>query len=210
MAGSPDIDIDFADRQTAIGVMLAVGCTNAMVLKDGKRTAHPSGVYLQDVPVDPFTNMAALDYKEAERHGYFKIDLLNQSVYQGVRDEDHLVELLNAEPEWSFLEESNFVEQLPHIHSHFDVVQAIRPKSINDLAVVLALIRPGKRQLLGRSRAEIDKQIWVQTEGEYSFKKAHAVSYGALIVVQMNLLVAKMLAELEAEAQPSEGWSILD
>lgn len=206
MAGSPDIDIDFADRSKAINVL---GCVSAMVLKDGKRLAHPSGVYLQDVPVDPFTGLAAFDYKSAEQHGYFKIDLLNQSVYQGVRDEDHLVELLNTEPEWSFLEEPNFVEQLPHIHNHFDVVQAIKPTSINDLAVVLALIRPGKRQLVGRPRAYIDREIWVQTEGEYSFKKAHAVSYGALIVVQMNLLVAKMLAELETE-QPKEGWSILD
>ena len=199
MAGSPDIDIDFADRQTAIGAMLAVGCTNAMVLKDGKRTAHPSGVYLQDVPVDPFTNMASLDYKEAERHGYFKIDLLNQSVYQAVRDEEHLVELLNAEPEWSFLEESNFVEQLPHIHNHFDVVRAIKPKSIHDLAVVLALIRPGKRHLVGRPRDEIEREIWAKGNDEdgYVFRKAHAVAYAALIVVQMNLLIAQLLQELD-------------
>lgn len=205
MANSPDIDIDFADRKIAIA---ALDCVPAMVLRDGKRSAHPSGAYFQDIPVDPFTNLAALDYKDADDAGYFKVDLLNQSVYREVRDEDHLVELLNTDPEWSLLEEQAYVEQLPHIHAHFDVVQSIKPTSINDLAIVLALIRPGKRHLVGRPRDEIEKEIWEKVEGEYAFKHAHAVSYGALIVVQMNLLTAKLLAELDSES--SSEWNILD
>lgn len=203
MAGSPDIDIDFADRRKAMAIL---PCVPAMVLRDEKRTAHPSGVYFQDITVDPFTNLASLDFKTADQVGYFQFDLLNQSVYQEVRDEDHLVSLLNTDPEWSLLEERSYVEQLPQINKHFDVVQSIKPTSILDLAIVLALIRPGKRHLMGRPRALIEQEVWKQDGDDYAFKKAHAISYGALIVVQMNILTARLLAEMENEGS----WNILD
>lgn len=190
----PDIDIDFADRQAVIEALTPV---QAMVEKDGKKTAHPSGCYLQLAPIDPFTKLCSFDYKRAEELGYYKFDFLNQSVYGAVKDEEHLICLLEEDPAWELLEEPVFVEQLPHIHQHFDVVNAIRPKSIADLAVVLALIRPGKRHLLGKSRAEIDAEIWNLKEADgYVFKKAHATSYAALIVVRMNLLTAELLAAL--------------
>jgi hypothetical protein len=82
------------------------------------------------VPVDPFTRLCALDYKEAEEKGYFKIDFLNQSVYQQVRDEEHLIELLNSEPMWELLDERGMVEQLPHVHNHYDTVQTMRPSRL--------------------------------------------------------------------------------
>jgi hypothetical protein len=191
MSGSPDIDIDFADRQVAMTVVSAIP---AMIERDGKRTAHPSGAYFQDVPVDPFTGLCSLDYKVADQHGYFKIDFLNQSVYQEIRDEDHLVDLLNSSPPWELLNERALIEQLPHIHKHYEVVQAISPTSITDLAVVLALVRPGKRYLLGKPRSVIDAEIWKPAEDGYVFKKAHAIAYAALVVVAMNLLCEKLLS----------------
>jgi hypothetical protein len=193
MSGTPDIDIDFADRNAAMSVLSVVP---AMIERDGKKTAHPSGVYFQDAPLDPFTGLCSLDYKEADNLGYFKIDLLNQSVYQEVRDEDHLVTLLNSEPLWELLDEPGMVEQLPHIHKHYDVVQTIQPKSIEDLSVVLALVRPGKKHLIGRSRTEIDAEIWARPSDDgYYFKKAHACAYSALVVVAMNLLCERLLSE---------------
>lgn len=193
---SCDVDIDFADRKEAVA---AVSGISAMVIREDKRTAHPSGVYLQNVPIDPFTGLCSLDYHSAEDNGYFKIDFLNQSVYQSVSDEMHLVELLNREPEWSLLEEQVFVDRLPHIQGHFDIVDTIKPKSIEDLAVVLALIRPGKRHLLYKSRTDIDAEIWNMENVGYSFKRAHAVSYAGLVVVRMNLLTDEMLGQLDED-----------
>lgn len=191
----PDIDIDFADRRVAISIL---NTTQAMNLReDGKKHAHQSGVYFQDMPIDPFTGLASVDYKKAEDLGYFKFDFLNQSVYENVKDEEHLLKLLHEEPAWELLEESSFVDMLPHIKGHFNVVDSIKPKSIEDLAVVLALIRPGKKHLIGKDRTEIDRCIWERDDNDgYIFRKAHAVSYGALVVVRMNMLVAEMLEQL--------------
>lgn len=189
----PDVDIDFANRKAAIAVLPAI---QAMMERDGKTMPHPSGVYFQDVPVDPFTRLAALPYEKLDDLGYFKVDLLNQSVYEGVRDDDHLTELLAMEPLWELLDEPEMVARLPHIHNHYDVVQQIAPKSVDDLAVILALQRPGKRHLQGRSRDEIDREIWdIDQDGEYAFKRSHAISYATLVVVKMNLLVQEMMAE---------------
>jgi hypothetical protein len=57
-----------------------------------------------------------------------------------------------------------------------------------DLAVCLALVRPGKRHLIGQPRHVIDAEIWQKTTA-YAFKKAHAVAFSASLVVQLNLLM---------------------
>jgi hypothetical protein len=53
----------------------------------------------------------------------------------------------------------------------------------------LALIRPAKRHLIGKTWTEIGQEIWTKPEnGDYYFKKAHAVAYAQVVVVQMNLI----------------------
>lgn len=197
MSKHPDIDIDFADCRAALALLPAVPAMIERIDDQGniKRQAHPSGAYFQDIPVDPFTRRAAISYEEADERGYFKIDFLNQSVYTEIRDEDHLVELLNREPPWELLDEQLFVQQLMHIYNHFDIVQSIAPRSIEDLAVVLALIRPAKRHLVGQPRNIIDQEVWTKDSEGYFFKRAHAISYAALIVVQMNLIVERLRAD---------------
>ena len=65
----------------------------------------------------------------------------------------------------------------------------MQPKSIEQLAAVLAIIRPAKRQLMYKQWSDIMKEVWVKpTDGSYFFKKSHAVAYAQAIVVQMNLL----------------------
>ena len=103
--------------------------------------------------------------------------------YDGIRDEQHLVELMTREPIWGMLEDEFFVQQLSQIHNHYDVVSAYAPKSIEELAVIIALIRPGKRHLQGMEMEDIKKDIWVRPKEGYFFKKSHAVSYAAGIVV---------------------------
>jgi DNA polymerase III alpha subunit len=88
---------------------------------------------------------------------------------------------------WELLDAPDVVARLAHIGDHYAVVKTIRPRSVEDLAICLALIRPGKRYLIGKSRAEIDADVWKKGEG-YSFKKSHAIAYAVSIIVQMNLI----------------------
>jgi hypothetical protein len=69
----------------------------------------------------------------------------------------------------------------------------MKPTSILQLAAVLAMIRPAKRHLIGESWTTVMETIWTKPEdGEYYFKKAHAVAYAMAVVVQMNLICEKI------------------
>lgn len=179
-----DIDIDLADPTQALD-----GLNYVFAVQTEERRRHQSGVYFQNIPVDPIDGMAVWDHNVAEDMGYFKIDLLHNSIYHGVRDPAHLDTLLATEPCWDTFQHFEIVRHLAHFGSerNFAVLQQIRPHSILDLAICLALIRPGKKHLIGRPRHEIDAEIWLPTPG-YSFKKSHAIAYAASIVVQLNLL----------------------
>ena len=66
----------------------------------------------------------------------------------------------------------------------------MKPRSITQLAAVLAMIRPAKRHLIGKDWNTVFATIWERpANDEYYFKKAHAISYATAIVLQMNLLV---------------------
>ena len=49
-----------------------------------------------------------IEYKEAEERGYFKLDILNVSLYKDVKDEQHLDKLVSQEPLWELLEQEDF------------------------------------------------------------------------------------------------------
>ncbi len=189
-----DIDIDFADRDSALLNLMHVA---ASMEQKGQVARHPTGVYFQNIPTDPITGYSAFGYEEAAENGYFKVDFLNNSIYADVRDEEHLIKLME-EPDWELFEIEHVVGMLAHIHNSFGLVDMIRPKSVDDLAVVLALMRPGKRHLMGRPRAQIDQEIWKAAEDGFVFKRAHAIAYAVSIVVQLNLICEKTAAELDA------------
>ena len=93
------------------------------------------------------------------------------------------------EPDWGLLQDKNFVDKLFHLNGHHNIVNKLQPKSIEQLAAVLAIIRPAKRQLMYKQWNDIMKDVWVKpTDGSYFFKKSHAVAYAQAIVVQMNLI----------------------
>jgi DNA polymerase III alpha subunit len=127
-----------------------------------------------------------LDYKQAEDAGWFKIDLLNVGIYSDFTSNEQIDELLDKEPIWELLEHREIIQQLFHIHNHSDTVIKMKPKSIEQLAMVLAVIRPGKKHLIGRTWTEIEREVWTKTEDVYSFKKSHAIGYAAAIVLQLN------------------------
>jgi hypothetical protein len=180
----PDIDIDFADPNAALTGLRHV---RAVEVHNGERRRHVCGVYFQDMPVDPLDGLAVWEHHDAEERGYTKIDFIHNTIYDAVRDEMHLVDLMITEPNWKLFEDKSVVSKLAHIANHFDVVQTIRPRSIVDLAICLALPRPGKKRLIGQPRSVIDREIWLPTK-EYYFKKPHAICFAASIVVQLNLL----------------------
>jgi len=69
-------------------------------------------------------------------------------------------------------------------------VSKLEPRTIEQLAAVLAIIRPAKRHLMHKQWVDIMKEVWVRpTDGSYFFKKSHAVAYAQAIVVQMNLML---------------------
>jgi DNA polymerase III alpha subunit len=182
----PDIDIDFADRTKILDVIKHVP---AAMETNGSFKKHNTGVYCHSIPVNPLTSTASIDYKEAEERGYFKIDFLNVSMYSGIKDEAHLTRLMEADPLWDLLQDDSFTNLLFHINGYGDLLRKQKPTSVEDLAVCLALIRPGKRYLQDQTKKDIMDSIWEKpTNGEYHFKKAHAVAYAMAIVVQMNLI----------------------
>ena len=182
----PDIDIDFTDRDQALQLF---NHTVASRLEENKLVKHNTGVYLHEVEVDPISGLCNIPYNTAEEQGYFKIDFLNVGLYKGVRDEAHLIQLMEAEPLWDLLEQDEFTQNLFHVNGHGSILRQSRPKSIDQLAAVLAMIRPAKRYLIGKDWTTIMTEIWTKPENdEYFFKKSHAIAYATAIVVQMNLI----------------------
>ena len=179
----PDIDIDFADRNIILNKIQH----RVAKLDTGKK--HNTGVYVTEIPHNPFNEIATIDYETAEDRGYFKLDFLNVSIYKDVRDEAHLQELMEKEPLWQLLEHKDFVDKVFHLSGHDSLLKQLKPTSVQQLAATLAIIRPAKRHLANESWEKILSEVWVKpTNGEYYFKKAHAISYAMACVVHMNLL----------------------
>jgi hypothetical protein len=182
-----DIDIDFGDRDKILSL---IKHTPASIIRDEKLVKHNTGIYATDIPIDPFTGQASLDYEKAEDLGYLKLDFLNVSLYNRVDNEEHLLALMKTEPIWEKLYEREFLEQLIHIGNHYDTLVKM-PEAVNTiprLAMFLAVIRPAKRHLIGKTWREVAETIWEKpADGGYFFKKSHAVAYANLVVVNMNL-----------------------
>jgi hypothetical protein len=179
----PDIDIDFADRSIVLNKL------KHRVAKLDSNKKHNTGIYATEVPHNPVDNLATIDYKTAEERGYFKLDFLNVSIYREVKDEAHLIKLMEKEPLWELLEQDDFTNLLFHVNGHGTILREMKPITILQLAAVLAMIRPAKRYLIGKEWTTVMNEIWTKPENdEYYFKKAHAVSYAMAVVVHMNLL----------------------
>jgi DNA polymerase III alpha subunit len=139
--------------------------------------------------VNPYTGWCNIDYQQAEEAGFFKVDLLNVSLYQRIKSKEELNRLANQEPLWDLLLDEDFVNLLFHLNGHVDTLKKTCPTSVEQLAAVLAMIRPAKRYLIGKPWTTIMKEVWTKPEnGEYYFKKSHATAYAVAIVAQMNLI----------------------
>lgn len=189
----PDIDIDFANRDQVLNLIPHIKARRDSA--DGV-AAHNTGIYAQSIPYDPLTNIAGIEYKQAEERGYYKIDFLNVNIYKDVKDEAHLTQLMEAEPIWELLLQDEFTDLLFHLKGHGNIIRKTPPNSVEQLAAVLAMIRPSKRHLIGKSWPEILMEVWTKPENdEYYFKKPHAIAYAVAVIVQMNLICESLSYE---------------
>ena len=186
----PDIDIDFADRNKVLNLIEH----RVAKLDNGKK--HNTGVYVTECPHNPVDNLATIDYKIAEDRGYFKLDFLNVSIYNDIVDEEHLQRLMNTEPQWQLLEHDDFVNLIFHISGHGEILRKTKPTNVEQLAAVLAMIRPAKRHLVSETWQTILENVWIApTDGGYYFKKAHAFAYAVSVVVHMNLICESIISD---------------
>jgi hypothetical protein len=185
---SADIDLDLADRDQLLKLIHA---TPARQLHQGQVRRHNSGIYVTDIPYDPINACAAIDYEQAEQLGYFKIDLLNMSVYRLIKSPEHYQEMLNKEPPWERLwTDTEWAKQLVHVGNYATLLETMRPDSIPRMAAFISIIRPGKAHLQNRPWAEVFESVWNGDDSKgFVFKKSHSLGYAKLIALHMNLLI---------------------
>jgi hypothetical protein len=184
---SADIDLDLADREQ---VLKLISATAARQITQGQVRKHNSGVYVTDIPYDPVNECASIDYETAEQRGYFKIDLLNMSVYQLIKSPQHYEQLLAQEPDWARLwTDPEWAKQLVHVGNYTDLLAKMKPDSIPRMAAFIAIIRPGKAHLQNRPWKEVFESVWDGDNSKgFVFKHSHSVSYAALVALHMNLI----------------------
>jgi hypothetical protein len=180
-----DIDLDFGNRNQILELIDYTPAT----LEDGTR--HLTGIYITAIPQNPISGFASIDYIKAEELGYFKLDILNQSVYKLIKSPSHLEELLTREVNWSRLKDDKFVKNLIHIGNYSDTIKRLPEPidSIEKLAMFLSIIRPGKKHLQGLPWNIIEKTVWDGDNSDgYVFKRSHALSYSYLVILHAALL----------------------
>lgn len=190
-----DIDIDFRTNFNPQDVFDKVVPASTVTNKELKK--HPCGYYFQTMPVDPVTDLAAIPYEEAEVLGFFKIDLLHLGALDAFESKQQMRDLIRQQPDWTLLLHARNVEKLFQIQKHAKLVSIVKPQSIQELADVVALIRPNKGHLLNEYAANKEKVrpfLYRQdNEDKSSFKRSHAIAYATMIVLQLHLIAQGQL-----------------
>lgn len=198
-----DIDIDFPTtfQATTIDpiIVKASQCQNNML------KSHPCGIYMQNIPVDRVTNLAAIPYKSAAELGFFKVDCLHLSVLDGIPTKQDVRRLAFTDPDWSLFERPDVVARLFQIHRHSELIATLKPRSVMELADCIALIRPGVQHLVdeyvdacAERRARMRSIIYTKASSGYGYKKPHAISYALTIILQLNNMCEKGMINIES------------
>ena len=186
-------DIDIDTPPTFDASTMFPNWVRASLVKDGRLAPHPSGYYPSNIPQDEITKLAAVPYNEAEALGYSKIDFLHLGMYAYVKDRKDLEALVKTEPDWSLLLLPSVQGRLFQLSNHGVLLDQIKPQSIEDIADCLALIRPGKKDILPiykKDKVVGRRMLWAKSTDDdaYAFKKSHAISYSMVIILQLNLI----------------------
>lgn len=191
-----DIDIDL--RTDFDPLALFPAAVRASMVKSDELVKHPAGVYMQTMPKDRITGLAAIPYEQAEQLGFTKIDFLHLSFLDNFESKKEIKVLLETEPDWYLLESAEVVQKLFQLHRHYELVCQVKPRSVIQLADCIALIRPFKRKLLKvylkEPKIVRENFLYKREEGDKtSFKRCHAIAYALTIVLQLHLIKAKIL-----------------
>lgn len=181
-----DIDIDISPSS----VLNTLPLIKASQVENGTLKPHLVGIYLQNIAQDPDTGIAAIPYKSAEDLGYYKIDILHLNLLENLESRKEVEVLSQMEPDWTLLQKTDVVQTLFHLKKHSELVTKIKPKSVEDLADILALIRPNKRVLIDqylKNKSEVRKVLYNKID-DSDLRKSHAVAYALNIVIQLNLI----------------------
>ncbi len=185
-----DIDIDFPTNFKPLTIF--TDAVPASMVKGDELVKHPCGIYFQNMAIDDITQTAAIPYEEAEVLGYFKIDCLHLSILDHFTSKQEIRNLSKKEPKWEMLLDRRVVEQLFQIRNNYDIVRRVKPTSIQELADVIALIRPNKKILLDsylKDRTGVRSNLYRQrAEDKSAFRLGHAIAYASTIVLQLHLI----------------------
>ena len=135
-----DVDIDFPTDFDPLDYFDEA--VRASMEKKGELVKHNVGVYFQKIPKDKVTGFAAIPYKQAEQIGYFKIDCLHLNLLDFFKSKTEIKTLLAIEPDWMLLESAAVVSKLFQVHNRYELVNKIKPKSVQELADTKAIISP--------------------------------------------------------------------
>jgi len=182
---SADIDIDVIDvDHKKYGVRAIIYDAQRSKIKP-----HTSGIYFNDgMPYDPDTMLAVIPYEEAESLGFHKMDLLTSNSYAEFTSKEEIRDMASRIPDWSLFLNEAFVKELPQLHKAYPILNRLKPSSIEDLADVLALMRPGKIDLIEsyiEDKAATRTVLYSKVDDIY-FKKSHAIAYATLLVALVN------------------------
>lgn len=187
-----DIDIDVSDNELARQIL---GAVRASTVENSELKPHVVGLYFQSAPVDRLTGLCAIPYEFAEDYGYKKIDVLNLSFLNNFDNKQQIRKLLKKTPKWSLLIDDDVIPKLFHLSKHAETLKAIKPRTVEELADTLALIRPNKKALIPKyikdkdaTRLELYKKVDAS-----DLRKSHAIPYALIIVLQLHLIDAGII-----------------
>lgn len=203
-----DLDLDIPSTQSE---NIRNGLVRGSVLNErGEFQPHPAGVYFYK-SIPSYEGMAVLDYKIMEEKEYQKIDILNNTYLDDITADElaEFVEMIdNDDIDWKALWEYDEPYQLS---KYPGILREFKVESVMDIAIVMAIIRPGALQnyekmktyihtdKLLNSKTEESKQILKETygipvfaeqfkklgkdDGKYRYKKPHAVGYSYVLLI---------------------------
>ena len=162
----PDIDIDFADRNEILGKLKH----RVAKLDTGKK--HNTGVYVTEIPHNPVDMLSTIDYETAEDRGYFKLDFLNVSIYEKVKDEDRPKELMNKEPIMGTVRNKGLLRS--RFHYPLRAIKKLKPaEAKNNWSSHMANSRPCKETFPRLGTDYYRKEVWTNPKTVNTILRKH-------------------------------------
>lgn len=203
-----DLDLDIPSKQSD---SIKKDIVRGSVLNErGRLQPHPAGVYFYK-SIPSFGGITLLDYKEMEYNDYQKIDILNNTYLNDITIEELnlYIDLIEKEEiDWQKL----WVYEEPYQLSKYPgILREFKVSSVLDVAIVLALIRPGSlhnydkmkmyihTDKLLKNKTDDVKEILKETYGiavfdeqfkklkkddkKYRYKKPHSIGYAYVLLI---------------------------